>query len=305
MCRETIELIVGQGAEGRLDAYITAQTGTYTRSFVKTLIDRGCVTVNGSVVKAGYKPKVGDMVVVKLPVQGMESPQAQDVPLDIVYQDADIAVINKAQGMVTHPAAGNADGTLVNAVMFHIKDLSGIGGEMRPGIVHRLDKDTSGLIVIAKNDAAHERLSAQLQNRSMKKTYLALLHGNLKTDRGTIITGIDRHPKDRKKMAVTHTGREAVTHFAVLERFGQYTLVEFTIETGRTHQIRVHAKHMGHPVVGDAVYTKLKNPFGTRGQLLHAACIRLEHPTTGEEMAFTAPLPAHFEKILRRLQKKQ
>jgi len=288
----------------RLDAYITSVTDGYTRSFIKNLITGGHVTVNGErAERAGLKPRDGDEITIELPDARDAAAAAQDIPLDIIYEDKDIAVINKVQGMVTHPAVGSPDGTLVNAALFHIKDLSGIGGEIRPGIVHRLDKDTSGLIVLAKNDAAHEALSVQMQERMVKKAYIALVHGNIKQDSGTIKTNIDRHPRDRKRMAVTQIGREAVTNYRVLERFGQYTLAEFEIKTGRTHQIRVHAKHIGHPVVGDPVYTKLKNPFGTRGQMLHSARLGFIHPGTGDEVEFEAPLPEYFQSILERLRR--
>ncbi len=297
--RQKIEITEQTG--GRLDAYLTQELAGYTRSFIKNLISEGMVTLNGSVVKAGHKLKIGDVLEVQIPQTQTIDAIPQNIPLEILYQDADIAVINKPQGMVVHPAAGNMDGTLVNAVLFHMEDLSGIGGKQRPGIVHRLDKDTSGVIVIAKNDAAHNALSTQLKDRKMKKSYIALCHGNVKADNGTIHTGIDRHPRDRKKMAVLPSGREAVTHFTVLKRYGKYTLVEFNIETGRTHQIRVHAKHMGCPVVGDATYTKLKNGFRLDGQLLHAQKLGLYHPKTGEYMEFTAPMPAYFAKVLDQL----
>ncbi len=302
MCKR-IELNITENISTRLDAYIAGRLGQYTRSFVKKLIDGGQVLVNGSIPKAGDKPKAGDVVAITIPAQQAAAAMPQDIPLDIVYEDGDIAVINKPQGMVTHPAAGNADGTLVNAALFHIKDLSGIGGEIRPGIVHRLDKDTSGRIVLAKNDNAHAALATQLAERMVKKRYVALCHGNIKDDGGTMVTNIDRHPRDRKRMAVTEAGREAITHYRVIERFGKYTLAEFDIETGRTHQIRVHAKHMGHPVVGDPVYTSLKAPFALKGQMLHARDLSFIHPATGEQMDFSAPLPAYFQNILEKLRR--
>ncbi|MDL2236684.1 RluA family pseudouridine synthase [Christensenellaceae bacterium OttesenSCG-928-K19] len=298
MSSRRTEFIINENTGKRLDAYLAGELKEHTRSFIKTLITQGMVLVNGKQVKAGYMLKTGDTVIVDIPQAEQTGLQAQDIPLDIVYEDEDIIVINKPQGMVVHPAAGNPDGTLVNALLFHCRDLSGIGGELRPGIVHRLDKDTSGVIVAAKNDVAHLSLSNQLKDRSIKKTYIALCHGNVKEDTGTIRTNIDRHPKDRKKMAVSRMGREAVSHYEVLKRYGQYTLLAVEIETGRTHQIRVHMKHMGHPVVGDALYTKLRNPFGVDGQLLHAEKLRLRHPTTGQEMEFSAPLPQYFEKVL-------
>ncbi len=282
----------------RLDAYLSQQMEGHTRSFIKNLIDAGKITVNGEAVKSGYKPRAGDVIQIDLPEPKAAEALPEDIPLEIIYEDEDIAVVNKPQGMVTHPAAGNMQGTLVNAALFCIGGLSGIGGVMRPGIVHRLDKDTSGLIIIAKNDAAHGELSALIKDRKLHKAYIALCHGNIKTDSGTIVTGIDRHPRDRKKMAVSPTGREAITHYKVLKRYGKYTLVEFVIETGRTHQIRVHARHMGHPVVGDEVYTKLKNPFAISGQLLHAQKLGFSHPITGEKMELEAPLPSHFVRVL-------
>jgi 23S rRNA pseudouridine1911/1915/1917 synthase len=302
MCRK-IELNIKENVPERLDTYIAARLGRYTRSFVKKLIDGGQVLVNDRVPRAGDRPRAGDVVVVTIPPQREASAKPQDIPLDILYEDGDVAVINKPQGMVTHPAAGNEDGTLVNAALFHIRDLSGIGGEIRPGIVHRLDKDTSGLIVLAKNDRAHAALAAQLSERMVKKRYVALCHGNVRDNEGTMVTNIDRHPRDRKRMAVTEAGREAVTHYKVMERFGKYTLVEFDIETGRTHQIRVHAKHMGHPVVGDPVYTRLKAPFALKGQMLHARELSFIHPVTGEQMDLSAPLPAYFQNILEKLRR--
>lgn len=282
----------------RLDAYLSREMEGHTRSFIKNLIDSADITVNGGSVKSGYKPRAGDIIAIELPEPMEAEALPEDIPLDIVYEDEDIAVINKPQGMVTHPAAGNMTGTLVNAALFHIKGLSGIGGVSRPGIVHRLDKDTSGLIIIAKNDAAHGELCALIKDRKLDKTYIALCHGNIKTDSGTIVTGIDRHPRERKRMAVSPAGREAITHYRVLKRYGKYTLVEFVIETGRTHQIRVHAKHIGHPVVGDVVYTKLKDPFAISGQLLHAQKLGFQHPITGERMEMEAPLPPHFVSVL-------
>ncbi|HBU12478.1 MAG TPA: RNA pseudouridine synthase [Clostridiales bacterium] len=299
---ERIEFVVAKEDSGkRLDAYLAGKPGGYTRSFIKSCILKGDVLVNGVCVKAGYSLKTGDMVTMCPPQVQEAQALAQNIPLDIVYQDGDIAVINKPQGMVVHPAAGNRDGTLVNALLFHMDGLSGIGGEARPGIVHRLDKDTSGLIVVAKNDAAHRSLSKQLKDREIKKTYFALCHGNVKQDSGVIRTKIGRSVRDRKKMAVSRTGREAVTRYSVEKRYGKYTLLRLEIETGRTHQIRVHMKHMGHPVVGDTVYTKLKDPFALTGQFLHAGELVLRHPATGEEAVFFAPLPRVFQEVLEKL----
>lgn len=300
MC-ETIELTVKENTEKRLDAYLTEQLSDRTRSFVKNLIIKKHVLLNGGLAKAGAKLREGDRIRVEIPAAEKVEICPQDIPINIIYQDEDIAVIDKPQGMVTHPAAGNPDGTLVNALLFHIRDLSGINGELRPGIVHRLDKDTSGLIVIAKNDAAHEELSRQIGQRTVEKTYTALVYGNVKQENGVIKTCLGRDPRDRKKMAVTPDGREAVTRYRVTKRYGDYTLLEVKIETGRTHQIRVHLKHIGHPVVGDPVYTRKKDSFGLAGQLLHSTRLKLEHPRTHQEMEFYASLPDYFERVLKSL----
>lgn len=288
----------------RLDAYLAEEYPQFSRSFLKNLIEQEHILLNGGRAKAGAKVKEGDEIVLEIPEAEEISAEPQDIPLEIVYQDGDIAVINKPQGMVTHPAPGNYSGTLVNALMYHIGDLSGINGELRPGIVHRLDKDTSGLLVIAKNDAAHKSLSEQIAEKKAKRIYLALVYGNIKADDGVIDTLIGRDPRDRKRMTVLRTGgRTAVTHYKVLERYGEYTLVECALETGRTHQIRVHMKHIGHPVVGDPVYSRQKDGFGLKGQLLHAVRLELTHPGTGERMAFEAPLPEYFTAVLGKLKK--
>ncbi len=301
MCRK-IEITVTENTGTRLDAYLTEEVSEWTRSFVKGLIVRGCVLVNKSTAKAGLKVRSGDEIVVCVPETASVDVVPQDIPLPVVYEDADVAVVNKPQGMVTHPAAGNPDQTLVNALLFHIHDLAGIGGELRPGIVHRLDKDTSGLMMVAKNDTAHENLSAQIADRKVEKVYIALVHGNMKKDSGIVCAPIGRDPRDRKKMAVVrHGGREAVTHYRVLKRYGAYTLVEVTLETGRTHQIRVHMKYIGHPVAGDQTYTRQKDGMGLNGQLLHAARLGFFHPRTGEWKTFYAPLPDYFEAVLKSL----
>ena len=241
----------------RLDAYLAEEYPQFSRSFLKSLIEQEHITLNGERTKAGTKVKEGDEIVLRLPEVEGTSVAPQDIPLEIVYQDSDIAVINKPQGMVTHPAPGNYDGTLVNAILYHIGDLSGINGELRPGIVHRLDKDTSGLLVIAKNDAAHKALSEQIADKKARRIYWALVYGNIKANDGVVDTLIGRDPRDRKKMAVLKAGgREAVTRYRILERYGEYTLVECELETGRTHQIRVHMKHIGHPVAGVPVYSR-------------------------------------------------
>lgn len=285
----------------RLDVFLAEET-ELTRSGIKNLTQLGRVWVNQKPAKVSQKLCAGDVVRMALePAKPVEI-CPQDIPLDIVYQDADIAVINKARGMVVHPAAGNREGTLVNALLYSVGDLSGINGEIRPGIVHRLDKDTSGLLVIAKNDAAHLSLSEQIKSKQAKRIYRAILDGVLKTDEGAVDAPIGRHKADRKKMAVVPGGRRAVTHYRVLERFARNTYVECALETGRTHQIRVHMKHIGHPVTGDEKYGH-KSPLAPGGQLLHACRLGLTHPRTGEQMEFTAPLPDYFEAALKKLRK--
>lgn len=253
--------------------------------------------------KSSLKVKQGDIVEIE-EVEAKEIElKAQDIPLDIVYEDSDIIVVNKQKGLVVHPANGNPDGTLVNAIMNICKDsLSGIGGEIRPGIVHRLDKDTSGLIIIAKNDKAHINLSEQIKNREVKKTYIALVRGVISENEATINIPIARSTKDRKKMAVSKDGKNAITHFKVLKRYDKYTLVEVKIETGRTHQIRVHMSHIGYPVVGDVVYSNGKNPFGVIGQMLHAQKLTFKHPITNEELNLEAPLPTYFIEVLNKFE---
>lgn len=296
-----IALTVSPGSQGtRLDAFIAENT-ELSRSAAQRLIENGDVAVNGEAKKAKYAVREGETVLVNLPQPAPVEIVPQDIPLDIVYQDADIAVINKPVGMVVHPAPGNPDGTLVNALMFHLKDLSGIGGEIRPGIVHRIDKNTSGLLVVAKNDAAHNFLSAELKTHSVQRTYFALCEGNFRDDSGTVDAPIARHKLDRKRMAMVPGGREAVTHWQVAERFGDMTLLSVELETGRTHQIRVHMAYINHPLIGDDVYGRGRNSLGFEGQALHAAKLRLTHPRTGERMEFTAPLPETFEKALEKL----
>ena len=288
----------------RVDAYLAEVYPQFSRSFLKKLIEQESILLNGRAVKAGNKVKAGDTIELDVPEAEEISVVPQDLPLDIVYQDHDIAVINKPQGMVTHPAPGNYKGTLVNALLYHIGDLSGINGQLRPGIVHRLDKDTSGLLIIAKNDGAHKALAEQIAQKTAQRIYLALVYGNIKDEEGTISTLLGRDVRDRKKMAVVRAGgREAVTNYRVLERYGNYTLVECRLKTGRTHQIRVHMKYIGHPVVGDPVYCRQKDPFGLSGQLLHAKRLEIIHPRTGEEMVFEAPLPAYFTEVLTQLKK--
>lgn len=300
---------IAQNNGERLDVFsakMLEQAVGGTRSAAKKLIDSGSVMLNGREAKANAKVKFGDVISISLPPAEDYDAKPENIPIDIVYEDKDIAVINKPKGMVVHPAPGNMNGTLVNAIMYHIKDLSGIGGVKRPGIVHRIDKMTSGLLVIAKNDNAHLSLSEQIKKHSAKRTYITLVTGNIKEDCGTIDIPIGRHPIDRKKMTVKQNGsngvfREAVTHFRVLERFSQYTLVEVQLETGRTHQIRVHMAYIKHPVVGDDVYSSGKNPFGIEGQALHAINLSLMHPVTGDTMKFYAPIPEYLSKALAKL----
>lgn len=287
----------------RLDTFLSQSIENITRSRIKNTIEKGFVKINDKEQKkSGYSLKEGDVVEITFEDIVELSAVAQDIPIDILYQDEDFLVINKAQGMVTHPATGSPDGTLVNALLYHVKDLSGINGVLRPGIVHRLDKDTSGLIMVAKNDASHLSLSKQIAEKSAKRYYIALVDGNIKEDSGVIEQPIARHRIDRKKMAVDRDGRVAKTAFKVLERFQKYTLVEYELFTGRTHQIRVHSSFIHHPVVGDPVYGG-SNKFGLDGQLLHAFKLVLAHPRSGEIMTFEAPIPQYFETVLNKLRK--
>ncbi|MHC0040587.1 RluA family pseudouridine synthase [Streptococcus periodonticum] len=285
----------------RLDKAVADLT-PLSRSHANEQIKNGQILVNGQVKKAKYAVKAGDVITYELPEPEAMEYVAEDLPLDIVYQDEDVAVVNKAQGMVVHPSAGHTSGTLVNALMYHIKDLSGINGVLRPGIVHRIDKDTSGLLMIAKNDDAHIKLAEELKDKKSLRKYWAIVHGNLPNDRGVIEAPIGRSEKDRKKQAVTAKGKPAVTRFHVLERFGNYTLVELQLETGRTHQIRVHMAYIGHPVAGDEVYGPRKTLKG-HGQFLHARTLGFTHPKTGEVMEFTAEAPAIFQETLEKLRK--
>lgn len=283
----------------RVDVFLAGKT-KLTRSAIKKLADEGHVFVNGKQVKAGETLKSGQRVEIEIPDPRPIAAQPEKIPLDIIYEDADIAVVNKPQGMTVHAGNGNYQGTLVNALLFQLDRLSGINGELRPGIVHRIDKDTSGLLVVAKNDRAHLSLSAQIQNKTCHREYLALLEGILKQDSGTVLTQIGRNPNNRLQMAVLPEGkgRRAETDFFVQERFLKNTLVRFSLKTGRTHQIRVHAKYLGHPIVGDKLYGYAKQRFALKGQLLHAFRLELVHPTTGLSMSFTAPLPADFQNVL-------
>ncbi len=287
----------------RLDLYL-AEGEKYSRSHAKKIIDEGKVLVNGKAQKSSFGVKTGDKISVFEDEPEVLDLTPQNIPIDIVYQDEDIAVINKQQGLTVHSGGGTNGGTLVNALLYHLDSLSGINGVIRPGIVHRIDKDTSGLLVVAKNDAAHISLAKQIEEKSAKRIYLALLEGVVKANNGTIDTFIDRSDKDRKLMAVySSKGRNAVTDYKVIERYKGYTLCEFSLKTGRTHQIRVHAKYMGHPVVGDKAYGFKKQKFDLEGQLLHAHKLILTHPKSGEVMEFTAPLPSYFQSVLSKLEK--
>ncbi|PCS00970.1 ribosomal large subunit pseudouridine synthase D [Lactococcus fujiensis JCM 16395] len=286
----------------RLDKALATQTDL-SRTLLTELIRTDKVTVNGQIKKAKYKAKTGDLIEFEVPEAEVLDLQAENIPLEIVYQDADVAVVNKPQGMVVHPAAGHASGTMVNALMYHIKDLSGINGTIRPGIVHRIDKDTSGLLMVAKNDQAHESLAAQLKAKTNKRRYIALVHGVIPSDRGTIEAPIGRSPKDRKKQAVVADGRPAITHFEVLERFDRYTLLALELETGRTHQIRVHLAYIGHPVAGDPLYGPKNTLTPNKGQFLHAETLGFEHPKTKEHLEFHAELPTIFQNAIKELRK--
>lgn len=297
--------IVSDGEYRRLDSFIADNSGL-TRSHAQKLIEISAVTVDGKIItKPSSAVKTDNVVEVVLPPEVELDIPAQNIPLDIVYQDADLAVINKPQGMVVHPANGVNTNTLVNALLYHIKDLSGINGVLRPGIVHRLDKDTSGLLVIAKNDFAHVELQRQIQAKECRRIYLALLEGVVKQDAGQIDKPIGRSKADRKKMDVVSDGRNAVTNYEVLTRYENYTLMRFELKTGRTHQIRVHAKYMQHPVVGDKIYGYKNCRFALDGQLLHAETLMFTHPTTGKQMSFTVALPDYFKRVLHSLQNKK
>lgn len=288
----------------RADVYLSEKLN-YTRSKVKKLIDDGCVFVNGAKIKSSDKLPEGALVTVDEPDPKPLGLTPVNLPLDIIYQDKDIAVINKPQGLTVHDGNGVKGYTLVNLLLANLDSLSGINGVIRPGIVHRIDKDTSGLLVVAKNDAAHVSLAAQIQNKTCKRTYIALLEGVLKQDGGRIETHIERSQKNRTMMTVSDNGRLAITEFKVLKRYDNYTLCEFNLKTGRTHQIRVHSKFIGHPIVGDPVYGYKNQKFNLNGQLLHAVKLELTHPATGERMTFTAPLPDYFLNVLTKLDNKK
>ena len=295
------KIIIADKSE-RLDVFLSEKLDK-TRSAVKKLVDDGEITVGGNKVKAGRVLKIGEEIAVNIPDPVKLDLEAENIPLDIIYQDKDIAIINKPQGMTVHAGNGTHGSTLVNALLYHLDSLSGINGVIRPGIVHRIDKDTSGLLVVAKNDAAHLSLSEQIKNKTCHRIYLALLEGTVKQNDGIIDTFISRSDKNRTMMAVKDSGRRAVTHFKVLKRYKEFTFAEFKLETGRTHQIRVHCKYIGHPIVGDPVYGYEKQKFKLNGQLLHAWKLELTHPSTGERMSFEAPLPDYFQAVLQKLDK--
>lgn len=291
-----------EDAGKRIDSWLSEHIDGLTRSAVQNLLSEQAVNADGKSVKKNYKLAGGEVLTVIMPELREVDLAAEDIPLDIVYEDEDIVVVNKPRGMVVHPAVGNWSGTLVNALMFHCgESLSGINGEHRPGIVHRIDKDTSGLLVVAKNDRAHQSLAEQIQVHSAGRRYFAVVYGCPREETGTIQAPIARHPVDRKKMAVLAGAREAITHYQVLEHYQGYTLMKFRLETGRTHQIRVHMAHIGHPIIGDPLYGPAKDKWKLQGQCLHAGELELTHPVTGERMLFEAPLPEYFEKVLQKL----
>lgn len=288
----------------RLDVYCSEKCPDRSRAYLKKCIKNGYVTVGGEIKKDAYKVKTGESVVIDLPEPKPLETKPENIPLDIVYEDHDVIVVNKPSGMVVHPAAGTPAGTLVNALLYHTKDLSGIGGVLRPGIVHRIDKDTSGLLVVAKNDQAHTKLSEQLARHDMLRIYRAIVKGNVAEDTGIVDMPIGRDPKNRIRMAVVAGGKSAVTHFRVVKRYGDFTQMLFRLETGRTHQIRVHMRKIGHPIAGDPLYGGNKNnPFATDGQMLHAGVLGFVHPTTGEKMRFEVDPPLVFRQALAFLEK--
>lgn len=291
-----------EDAGTRLDSFLAGRLEGVTRSAAARLIESGCVTVDGRPTGKSVRMTGGETVCVLLPEAEEPEARPQDIPLDVVYEDSDVIVVNKPVGMVVHPAAGHPDGTLVNALLHHCAgSLSGVGGQLRPGIVHRIDRDTSGLIIAAKNDMAHLSLSEQLQDHSLARTYEAIVVGNFREETGTVDAPIARHRTDRKRMAVAADGRRAVTHWKVLERYPGYTHIQCNLETGRTHQIRVHMAYLGHPILGDTVYGAKKPVPGLTGQCLHAVALRFLHPRTGEAVSLSCPLPEEFTAMLRRI----
>lgn len=302
---EVIFDIIPEMEDERIDKCICTYMESLSRSYIQKIIKDGNVYVNDVPVKANYKVRVDDKIRFIIPDSVEPDIPAQDIPLDIIYEDTDILIVNKPKDMVVHPAPGHYEGTIVNAVMFHCKDaLSGINGVMRPGIVHRIDKDTTGSLIICKNDEAHNDIAAQLKEHSINRRYRAIVWGRIKEDEGVIDAPIGRHPNDRKKMAINErNGKHAVTHYKVLERFDKFTYIECRLETGRTHQIRVHMTSLGHPLLGDDVYSNAKSPYKVNGQTLHAMILGFVHPSSKKYMEFEAPLPDYFEDILRKLRK--
>ncbi|MDY3281165.1 RluA family pseudouridine synthase [Dysosmobacter sp.] len=300
---EKLTLQVNNGDAGsRVDAWLAANLEDVTRSAAQRLLEEGRVTCGGRPLAKNYRLTGTETLEVTLPEPEPVDVAPQDIPLDVVYEDGDVIVVNKPKGLVVHPAPGHPDGTLVNALLHHCGDsLSGVGGELRPGIVHRIDRDTSGLIIAAKNDFAHQGLAAQLADHTLSRTYECIVVGNLRADSGTVDAPIGRHPADRKKMAVVANGRRAVTHWEVIARYPGHTHVRCRLETGRTHQIRVHMAHIGHPILGDTVYGAKKPVPGLQGQCLHAVALRFIHPRTGEAVEVTCPLPEEFQNQLRKL----
>lgn len=290
----------------RLDSFVSEHMEEISRSYIQKLMKEGNIQVNGHPAKSSYKVSAGDKISVMVPEPDELRIEPEDIPLDILYEDDDILVVNKPKGMVVHPSPGHNSHTLVNAVLFHCKGrLSGINGVIRPGIVHRIDMDTTGSLLICKNDQSHQKMAEQLKDHSITRRYHAVVYGNLKEEEGCINAPVGRHPVDRKKMSTkSKNGREAITHYRVIERFGSYTYIECELETGRTHQIRVHMSSIGHPILGDKVYGPAKCPFPLQGQTLHAKILGIRHPSTGEYMEFDAPLPEYFTNLLERLRKK-
>lgn len=303
MTYETYEVLQEQEGE-RLDKYLSTLYPQLSRSFFQKLIKDESCTVNGKAQKSNYRMCEGDLVKLSFPDAKETAIHPEDIPLDILYEDDDVLIINKPKGMVVHPSAGHGSGTLVNAIMYHCKDsLSGINGDIRPGIVHRIDMDTTGSLIVCKNDESHIQIAEQIKQHSVNRIYVGIVCGNMTEDSGTVEGAIGRHPKDRKRMAINErNGKPAVTHYQVLERFGRYTYMQFRLETGRTHQIRVHMASIGHPLLGDELYSAGKSPFKhLEGQCLHAQTIGFIHPRTGGYMEFSAPLPDYFKKLLTQL----
>ncbi|MCR5790807.1 MAG: RluA family pseudouridine synthase [Lachnospiraceae bacterium] len=291
-----------EGSGLRIDKYLASQVDELSRAYLQKLIKEGNVLVNGKGCKASTVVLSGDEVLLRTPDSVIPDILAENIPLSVLHEDEDVIVVNKPKDMVVHPAAGHYSRTLVNALLYHCRDLSGINGVLRPGIVHRIDKDTTGAVIACKNDAAHESIAAQLKEHSVEREYIAIVHGNILQDTGTIDAPIGRDQKDRKKMCVDHhNGREAVTHYEVLERFGQYTFVRCRLETGRTHQIRVHFTYLNHPLLGDETYCHIKTPYHLQGQTLHARTLGFTHPRTGERILTEAPVPEYFERVLKDL----